>query len=145
MAVASANYLHLAPDRQPHQQLITQFLQAGWSSWRPTNSVKALKATRESRTLCKNYRGSVDPSDPLCGRLWFDIDQIRRGRRRGWRVPSTRIYQAESTSSGADRPPTGLVQEIDATAAHSPPDHPLVRRRRGKSARFVFIHRPLRI
>jgi len=36
--------LHLAPDRQPHQHLITQFLKAGCSSWRPTNSVKAVKA-----------------------------------------------------------------------------------------------------
>jgi len=47
MAVASAgpyaNNLHLAPDRQPHQHLITQFLQAGCSSWRPANSIKALK------------------------------------------------------------------------------------------------------
>ena len=46
-AVASAgryaNNLHLAPDR-PHQHLITQLLQARCSSWRPTNSVKALKA-----------------------------------------------------------------------------------------------------
>jgi len=36
-AVASAgphaNNLHLAPDRQPHQHLITQFLQAECSSW----------------------------------------------------------------------------------------------------------------
>jgi len=43
-AVASAgpyaNNLHLAPDRQTH--LITQFLQAGYSSGRPSNSVKAL-------------------------------------------------------------------------------------------------------
>ena len=30
--------------RQPHRHLITQFLQAGCSSWHPTNSVKALKA-----------------------------------------------------------------------------------------------------
>jgi len=37
-----ANYLHLAPDREPHQYLTTQFLQAGYSSCRPTNSVKAL-------------------------------------------------------------------------------------------------------
>ena len=47
-AVASAgsytNSRHLAPDRKPHQHLITQFLQAECSSWRPTNSVKALKA-----------------------------------------------------------------------------------------------------
>jgi len=46
-AVASAgrnaNNLHLNPDRQPHQHLITQFLQTGCSSWHPTNSVKALK------------------------------------------------------------------------------------------------------
>ena len=27
----------------PHQHIITQFIQAGRSSWRPTNSVKALK------------------------------------------------------------------------------------------------------
>ena len=41
-AVASAgpyaNNLHIAPDRQPHQHL------ARCSSWRPTNSVKALKS-----------------------------------------------------------------------------------------------------
>jgi len=39
-----ANNLHLVPDRQPHQHPIAQFLQAGLSSCRPTNSVKALKA-----------------------------------------------------------------------------------------------------
>jgi len=38
-----ANNLHLASDRWPHQYLITQFLQVGCSSWRPTNSVIALK------------------------------------------------------------------------------------------------------
>ena len=38
--------LHLAPGRQPHQHLITQVLQAWYSSWCPTNSVKALKAKR---------------------------------------------------------------------------------------------------
>ena len=47
-AVASAgpyaNNPHLSPNRQPHQHLITQFLQAGRSSWHPTNSVEALKA-----------------------------------------------------------------------------------------------------
>ena len=41
MAVTSAgpyaNDLHLAPDRQPHQLLITHFLHAECSSWRPTN------------------------------------------------------------------------------------------------------------
>ena len=30
--------------RQPDWHFITQFLQAGWSSWHPANSVKALKA-----------------------------------------------------------------------------------------------------
>ena len=48
MAVPSAgpyaNTLHLAPDRKPHQHLITQFLQARCSFRSPTNSVKALKA-----------------------------------------------------------------------------------------------------
>ena len=49
-AVASAgpyaHNLHLASDRQPHQHLITLVLHAGCSSWRPANSVKALKAKR---------------------------------------------------------------------------------------------------
>jgi len=39
-----ANNLHLAPDRQ---HLVTQFLQAECSSWRPTNSVRELKAINE--------------------------------------------------------------------------------------------------
>ena len=45
-AVASAgpyaNNLLLASDREWHQHIISQFLQAGCSSWRPTDSVKAL-------------------------------------------------------------------------------------------------------
>ena len=48
LAVASAGQyksLHLAPDRQPHQHPTTLFLQARCPSCRPTNSVKALKAT----------------------------------------------------------------------------------------------------
>ena len=56
MAVASAGpyaSLHLAPDREtttpaPHHSV---FLQAGCPSCRPTNSVKALKATRKARQL----------------------------------------------------------------------------------------------
>jgi len=48
-AVASAgpyaNSLYLTPDRWPRQHLITQFLQAMCSSWRPTNSVKVLRHT----------------------------------------------------------------------------------------------------
>jgi len=51
-AVASAGLYainpHLAPDRQPHQHIISQFLQAECSFWRPTNSVKALKAIAAS-------------------------------------------------------------------------------------------------
>ena len=49
VAVASAGpyaSLHLAPDRQPHQHPITLFLQAGCPSCRPTNSIKALKASK---------------------------------------------------------------------------------------------------
>jgi len=36
---------HLAPDRQPRQHPTTQFLQTGCPFCRPTNSIKALKAT----------------------------------------------------------------------------------------------------
>ena len=46
VATASAGpyaSLHLDPDRQPRQYPTTQFLQAGYPSCRPTNSVKALK------------------------------------------------------------------------------------------------------
>jgi len=39
-----ANHLHLAPVRHPRQHLISIFVQARCSSWRSTNSVKALKA-----------------------------------------------------------------------------------------------------
>jgi len=38
-------HMHLAPERYPRQHLSTQFLQAGCPSCRPTNSVKAQKAT----------------------------------------------------------------------------------------------------
>jgi len=41
--------LHLTPDREPGQQLTTQFLQAGCPSSRPTNSVKALEATTQNK------------------------------------------------------------------------------------------------
>jgi len=56
VAVASAGpyaSLHLAPHRQPHQHPITQFLQAGCPSCRPTNSVKALKASLEQEKRTK--------------------------------------------------------------------------------------------
>jgi len=62
MAVASAgpyaNNLHLASYRQPHQHLISQCLQAGCSSWCPTNGVKALKAITEKLniTYAEYYR-----------------------------------------------------------------------------------------
>ena len=42
--------LHLASDKQPHQHIVTQFLQAGCSSQCPTNSVKTLKT--EGNVLC---------------------------------------------------------------------------------------------
>ena len=40
------------------QHLITQFLQAGCSSWHPTDSVKALKA-RTYNTLKKNFKSFI--------------------------------------------------------------------------------------
>jgi len=63
-AVASAgpyaNDLHLDPERWPHQHLITQFLQTGCSSWRPTNSFKALKA------LGHNTKWQLDRFSHFC-------------------------------------------------------------------------------
>jgi len=43
-----ANHLH----RQPRQRLITQFLQAGCSSWRPTNSV--MQSTEGNSVILSN-------------------------------------------------------------------------------------------
>ena len=57
--ISWTNNLHLTPDRQPHQHLITHFLQAGCSSWRPTNSVKALMACRQSLVDLNNCCWSV--------------------------------------------------------------------------------------
>jgi len=48
-----ANHLQLAADRQPLQHFFTQFLQAGCSSWRPANGVKALKARMWQKCTCR--------------------------------------------------------------------------------------------
>jgi len=59
-AVASAgpyaNNLHLASDRQPHQHLITEFLQAGCTSGRPINGVEALKANHTELKYKQNQK-----------------------------------------------------------------------------------------
>jgi len=63
-AVASAgpyaNNLHLGPDRQPHQHLITKFLQARCSSWCPTNNVKALKALEMNSNIFSLIRTALN-------------------------------------------------------------------------------------
>ena len=48
-----ANNLHLAPDRQPHQQLITQFLQARCSSSKHWSGVLIHVKSEESTTYGK--------------------------------------------------------------------------------------------
>ena len=54
VAVASAapyaNHLNLAPDKNHASISTLNFLQAGCSSWCPTNSVKALKAMQRAQT-----------------------------------------------------------------------------------------------
>jgi len=58
-AVASAgpyaNNLHLAADTWPHQHLFVRFLEARCSSWRPADSVKALKAENGESQLNISY------------------------------------------------------------------------------------------
>jgi len=49
--------LHLAPDRQPRQHPTTRFLQAGCPSCRPTNSIKALKATNMQQQQYATQKG----------------------------------------------------------------------------------------
>jgi len=55
VAVASdgpyAHHLHLAPDGQPCQQLITQFFTGWYPSCCPTSRVKAMKAKQGPRIL----------------------------------------------------------------------------------------------
>jgi len=63
-AVASAgpyaNNVHLAPDRQPHQHPNVQFLQAGCSSWRPTNRVSVIKALKATLPISVKYSVKLD-------------------------------------------------------------------------------------
>jgi len=42
LARSDANHLHLAPDRNYASNSSLNFLQAGCSSWCPTNSIKTL-------------------------------------------------------------------------------------------------------
>ena len=73
-AVASAgpyaDNLHLAPDRWPHQHLITQFLQAGCPSCRPSNSVKALKAENWQKNRQQVYRLSGRKNETYADRVY---------------------------------------------------------------------------
>jgi len=99
-AVASAgpheNNLHLAPDRQPHQHLITEFLQAGCSSWRTTNSVKALKTKKNNKITCR--QNQTQTSLTCLG--YF------RGRPRGLLVGVVSTGAAGMVSSSATMAPS---------------------------------------
>jgi len=55
LAKPNSNHLHLTPDKQPCQHLITRlFLQARCSSWCQTNSAaKALKASLNETLMTK--------------------------------------------------------------------------------------------
>jgi len=74
VAVASvgpyANHLHHTADRQPHQHVITQFLQAGCPSYCPTNSVKALKAIHVT-VIVAQYKQKIQHKRPVC--KWQEI------------------------------------------------------------------------
>ena len=76
--------MHLAPDRQPRQHPITQFLQAGCPSYRPTNSVKALKAEScwySTVNMSPHSSLSCDDRATTFGVL-FNVDAMDRNRRR---------------------------------------------------------------
>jgi len=65
--------LYLAPDRQPCQHPTTRvFLQAGCSSCRPTNSVKALKAQHWRQRLPDKRR--VKKSMKNCMQKWKESE-----------------------------------------------------------------------
>ena len=63
------NNLHLTLDRQPHQHVITHLLQTGSSTWRPTNSVKALKdklVSTNNKWIMFNETTVIDESRLTC-------------------------------------------------------------------------------
>ena len=84
-----ANNLHLAPNRQPHQHLITQFLQAGCSSRRPTNSIKALKAKKPIDTITKNNQKNVSQVWHLackCHQAYHIVHGLHRALSHGYYI-----------------------------------------------------------
>ena len=92
MAVVSAgpyaNNLHLAPDRQPDQHLIAQFLQAGCCSRCPTNSVKALKASYHPT----KYRNRIRPPELFrAGSMAWPPNSKTLGK---WRRQLLRVAQS---------------------------------------------------
>ena len=82
---SGTNHLHVAPDRQPCQHLITQFLQAGYSSWRPPTVSKHWRQSCRSMDSKLLVHGQVTiifvVSVCLCrvflSRLWSDFDHTR--------------------------------------------------------------------
>jgi len=78
-----ANHLHHTPDIQPRQYPSLNFLWAGCSSWRPTNSVKALKAVIMTLnnlqytvfTFFSNLHSAIQlPYCHFC--QWTDLDEF---------------------------------------------------------------------
>jgi len=84
VAVASAgpyaNHLHLAPDGQPRQHVITQFLQAGCPSCHPTNSVKALKEVTDTILLWLRMPFPMPTKRSFTGIHRFFIHRLLRER-----------------------------------------------------------------
>ena len=127
-----------SPDRsKPHQHLITQFLQAGRPSCRPTNSVKALKATalvfrpeanfnfQERETLAASvYLAEAPPVSFCCGRRrqWVVSVPFPWRRRRHclsqlWQ--STRPWYCSARQHGSRQTDTDRDRStsvVDATA-----------------------------
>jgi len=99
-----ANHLHLAPDRYPLQHLITQFLQIGCSSLRPTNSVKALKAnykeTTDEQYYCKNIKNYVNLNSIVY-------------------VSAAQKYTVHHTSSVCKYQCQGLLPALQVSSTHS--------------------------
>ena len=98
-AVASAgpyaNNLHLVPDRQPHQHLISQFLQAGCSSWRPTNG-EMPHCCRRTCGSCRIFR-QPRPTPRTTGRGWSQhclfsrVSRIPKPTCNTWFLGSSRV------------------------------------------------------
>ena len=107
-----SNNLHLAPNRQPHQHLITQFLHAGCSSRCPSNSVKALKAAARTHTHPFNspFSGTTRVSRYQKSKTNLDYTEARDSEWQWHQLGHMQVYTSLQSDNHASTPPLSFLQ-----------------------------------